>query len=86
MDYIARPSIAVLTTSVVIWLSYLIGLAVYRLYFSPIARFPGPKIAALTKWYEFYYDVILKGQFTFQIQKLHKQYGIFSRLILKDGF
>jgi hypothetical protein len=86
MDYITRRSIAVLTTSVVIWLSYLIGLAVYRLYFSPIARFPGPKIAALTKWYEFYYDVILKGQFTFQTQKLHKKYGTSSQLILKDLF
>jgi hypothetical protein len=55
---------------------YLIGLGVYRLYFSPLAAFPGPKLAALSNWYEFYYDVICQGQFTFKIQKLHKQYGM----------
>lgn len=43
--------------------------------FHPLAHFPGPKLAALSKWYEFYYDVVLKGQFTFQIQDLHKKYG-----------
>ncbi|KAH7333290.1 cytochrome P450 [Rhexocercosporidium sp. MPI-PUGE-AT-0058] len=51
---------------------------VYRLYFSPIAKFPGPKLAALTWWYQFYYDFLLpnhKGQYPFTIQKMHKKYG-----------
>lgn len=33
----------------------------YRLYMSPIAKFPGPKIAAATWLYQFYYDVIKRG-------------------------
>jgi hypothetical protein len=55
---------------------YLVGLGVYRLYLSPLARYPGPKLAALSNWYEFYYDVILQGKFTFHIRDLHKQYGL----------
>ena len=60
--------------------TYLVGLAVYRLCFSPIAKFPGPKLAALSRWYEFYYEVILRGQFTFHISELHKRYGPIIRI------
>ncbi len=62
---------------------YPIGLAIYRLYFSPVADFPGPKLAALTFWYQFYYDVIKQGRYTWQIAKLHDTYGkIFLLLML----
>jgi hypothetical protein len=55
---------------------YWVWLGIYRLYLSPLAGYPGPKLAALSNWYEFYYDVILQGKFTFHIQDLHKQYGL----------
>ena len=51
-----------------------------RLVLSPLAAFPGPKLAALTNWYEFYYDVIKQGQFTFKIQELHKKYGMYMMI------
>jgi len=76
MDY---PELTTLSSRLLvaflIWVAYLTVITIYRLYFSPIAKFPGPKLAALTKWYEFYYDVVLQGQFTFQIQKMHREYG-----------
>ena len=59
----------------ILYLFYVLALSVHRLYLSPLAKFPGPKLAAWTKWYEFYYEIVLKGQFTFHIQSLHKQYG-----------
>jgi len=59
-----------------ILLLYIIGLTVQRLYFSPIAKFPGPKLAAATFWYEFYFDVIKRGRYIWQIQKLHEEYGM----------
>lgn len=63
------------TIVVVSFFLYLGSLAVYRLYLSPLAGFPGPKLAALTHWYEFYWNVIKSGQFTFHIQDLHNKYG-----------
>lgn len=59
---------------------YLFALAVYRLHFHPLAKFPGPKIAALTVWYEFYFDGIKRGRYTFRIQRMHQKYGPIVRI------
>ena len=56
-------------------LLYLVCLAIYRLYLSPVAKFPGPKLAALSLWYEFYHDVVRGGQYCFKINELHDEYG-----------
>ncbi|KAK4203434.1 cytochrome P450 [Triangularia verruculosa] len=58
----------------------LLALCVYRLYLSPLAQFPGPRIAVLTGWYEFYYDIILDGEYVFKIEQLHKEYGPIIRI------
>lgn len=51
------------------------ALTVYRLYFSPLAGFPGPKLAAATEWYEFYYQLVRDGQWGNKVEKLHEKYG-----------
>jgi len=61
-------------------LCYIIGLAVYRLFWHPLAKFPGPKIAALTLLYEFYHDVIRGGQYTWVIKSMHERYGPIVRI------
>jgi hypothetical protein len=63
-----------------VWAIYCLGLAIYRLYFHRLAKFPGSKLAALTLWYEFYYDVVKRGQYIWKIQEMHKRYGIFLLL------
>lgn len=55
---------------------YSIALVIYRLYFHPLAKFPGPKLAAATLWYEFYYDVNKYGSYIWRIKEMHEQYGM----------
>lgn len=45
------------------FLAYLIGLVVYRLYLSPIAKIQGSKFTAVTRWCQFYHDVIREDNF-----------------------
>ncbi|PYH94387.1 cytochrome P450 [Aspergillus ellipticus CBS 707.79] len=62
--------------------AYGVGLAIYRLTLHPLAKFPGPKLAACTQWYETYYEVFKSpgGQFLFHYRQLHEQYGPIIRI------
>lgn len=55
---------------------YCIAKIIYRLYFHPLAKFPGPRIAAATHLYEVYWDYFRKGQYIFQIERMHQKYGM----------
>lgn len=81
-DLLPHPSFTFLF-GLVIAFSILYGTvqAIRRLYLSPIACIPGPKLAALTHYYEAYYDLISGGggNFTRQIKKMHDSYGMFIK-------
>ncbi|KAM5458916.1 hypothetical protein McanMca71_001602 [Microsporum canis] len=54
--------------------------AVYRLLFHPLSGFPGPKLAAISHLYEFYYDVIRGGTYIKKIDLMHQRYGPIIRI------
>ncbi|KAK6431203.1 hypothetical protein LTR95_012635 [Oleoguttula sp. CCFEE 5521] len=52
-----------------------------RLYLSPLSHIPGPRLAAATFWYEFYYDIYPHSyRYIWQIRDLHAQYGPVVRI------
>lgn len=53
-----------------IWIGFAV---INRLFLSLLARIPGPKLAALTSWYEFFYNVIKPGRFVCKIKDLHAE-------------
>lgn len=57
------------------FLIYLFLLLVFRLFFSPLACFPGPKLAAATGCVEFYHDYFKQGAYIYEIEKMHQKYG-----------
>ncbi|KAL4873378.1 hypothetical protein BDV12DRAFT_192363 [Aspergillus spectabilis] len=59
---------------------YSVWLAIYRLYLHPLAGFPGPRLAAATGWYEFYYDIIKGAKYVYKVDELHKEYGPILRI------
>ncbi|KAL5115457.1 hypothetical protein ACEQ8H_006679 [Pleosporales sp. CAS-2024a] len=59
---------------------YALGLAVYRLCLHPLATFPGPKLAALTTFYEGYFEIVQRGQYSTHISTLHDEYGPIVRV------
>ncbi|KAH0437675.1 cytochrome P450 [Colletotrichum camelliae] len=70
-------------------ITHRIGLIVYRLYLSPLAKFPGPKIAAATSWYEGFWD-LWNAQFPEVVKDMHEKYGPIVRvnpreLVIQDA-
>lgn len=72
---------AIIIIPVIIILVYTAFLVIYRLYFHPLRAYPGSKLAAATKWYEFYYDILhgQGGAFMHQVDYMHDVYGKFQR-------
>lgn len=61
-------------------LLYAATLLAYRFFFHPHSLIPGPPIAKATYLYEWYYDLYLDGQFTYNLKALHKKYGTVRHL------
>ena len=67
------------TLFVIVAVVYPLCLIFYRLFLHPLAKYPGPKLAAASHWYECYFNVFKPpgpGQFMYQVERMHEAYGI----------
>jgi cytochrome P450 len=60
---------------VLVRLVYFAVVAIYRIYFGPLSKFPGSKLAVATYWHETFYDVFKGHQYIWKIREMHNQYG-----------
>lgn len=51
MAFLGLLSVSPFTGVGVIFAIWMLVLSLYRLYFHPLSKFPGPRLAALTLWY-----------------------------------
>ncbi|KAL8780684.1 MAG: hypothetical protein Q9194_000787 [Teloschistes cf. exilis] len=56
------------------FIAYSAALVIYRLFFHPLRKIPGPLLARATSWYEFYQDVILVGHYVKEYPNIHAKY------------
>ena len=55
----------------------LLSVVIYRLFFHPLAKYPGPVFAAITDWYSVYHCWI--GDRHLDFYRLHRKYGLQRR-------
>jgi hypothetical protein len=76
MSYLAMSTAPnMFMAAIIAMLGYWVWVTIYRLYFHPLARFPGPKRAAATYLYEIAWEYFGDGGYLFKVEKMHKKYG-----------
>ncbi len=65
------------TLAVLAFGAWYLSRLIYNVYFHPLRAFPGPKLAAATRWYEGYFDNLVShgGQYMYEIDRMHEQFG-----------
>lgn len=59
-------------------LAYVVWKIVYNLFFHPLAKFPGPRLNAISDVPGIY--ILVKGRFALEVKKLHDKYGSVVRV------
>ncbi|KAH8812524.1 cytochrome P450 [Xylogone sp. PMI_703] len=75
LDKPLHVQIAVIVAAVT---SYFAIVIIYRLYFHPLAKYPGPFLARITNWYAVYHSYV--GDKHLQTYWAHQRYGKFVRV------
>jgi len=78
--FTSLPSMSVIVCLAVFLVSANVAQAIKLLYFHPLARYPGPLLAASTMWYKTYYDIVMDGGWAEHLEHLHSVYGKIVRI------
>jgi hypothetical protein len=65
----------VLPAIVASFVAYAVYTIIYNVYFHPLAKFPGPPLAATTTYWKAYVECIADRSFCHELVELHAQYG-----------
>jgi hypothetical protein len=60
---------------ILFWVAYCGLRCLYNVFFHPLSKIPGPWTAAMTPFPDFWHDAVRKGNYIWEIQKMHKKYG-----------
>lgn len=83
LDYAGIFNVAggVLTLAVMYLIAKFVYTAIYRVRFDELSHIPGPAMAAATKLWWVYYNVIPHGgKLVFRLPELHRKYGPVVRI------
>nr|AAS88583.1 PAH-inducible cytochrome P450 monooxygenase PC-PAH 5 [Phanerodontia chrysosporium] len=60
--------------------AYVVANIIYNLYFHPLAKFPGPRAAAASRWWKAYVEVYKGESIVDRLFELHAEYGDVVRI------
>ena len=72
---ISKHAFQQLGALICIYICFTFFLIAQRLVFHPLRKYPEPRLAAITGWYETYHEAVLGGTFVKQYGRWHKIYG-----------
>ncbi|KAI0791423.1 cytochrome P450 [Abortiporus biennis] len=62
------------------WVLWILGTWLYNIYFHPLRRFPGPKVAAATDLWKAYIEIVQQRGIVDKLFELHRVYGDIVRI------
>lgn len=81
---IAQASL-IFWTLVLAWFGLIVYRLVYNVFFHPLRSYPGPMPAKATTWWKTYIEVVKGESWTDVLIRLHKQYGMYTRLLVRSS-
>lgn len=71
-EHLMRTVLFRLATFYLLWKAIA---TLYSVFFGPLSKFPGPRMAATTQWYRTYIELVQNISMSTKLKELHEKYG-----------